>query len=268
MAAGKPLIPLSVVAGYEDTLRAAVLLALDAQVASVNQKLRNYGLPGNLTAASKKATGAAVGAIVVPLAWSADGWSNQVNTHLAPAAAAVAAAAVIAAAATMPSAATWGMATSADTISTAIVARAIGVGQSIGARVDAAGLAESGADDAITEAMASASDILGGIIGAMSNMAATVASNDVATAVTAYGAPTYLSATKTWNSMEDDRVRPDHEEADGQEVAINETFQVGGEDMTGPGDPSASDEQTINCRCFLSYDGLVPEGAGDFDTAE
>lgn len=62
------------------------------------------------------------------------------------------------------------------------------------------------------------------------------------------------------NSMEDDRVRPDHAEADGQEVALNDVFIVGGEAMTGPHDPSASDEQTYGCRCFQSTDGVLPDG--------
>lgn len=267
MARGKPLIPLTTVADYEVTLRKAVLAALDGQVASINRKLRSHGLPGSLTAAGtkKKAAGAAaVGAIVVPLAWSADTWAKQVNEHLAPAAASVASAAVADASANVAASAVWGMATAEQTITDTIVAQALASGAAIGARVDAAGIAAEDVAEGITTAMASSADILGGVIGALSNMAATVASDTVAQAVTAYGAPEYLSATKTWNSMEDDKVRPDHEDADGQEVSINVTFQVGAEDMTGPGDPSASDEQTINCRCYVSYDGLVPEGAGDF----
>ncbi len=63
--------------------------------------------------------------------------------------------------------------------------------------------------------------------------------------------------TKMWQSMGDDRVRPDHEDADGQEVAIDDTFTVGGEDLAYPGDPSASAAQTYNCRC------VVVPGSGD-----
>lgn len=52
-----------------------------------------------------------------------------------------------------------------------------------------------------------------------------------------------------WLSARDDHVRPSHNEADGQIVGIGEPFDVGGEALQYPGDPSASLEETINCRC-------------------
>lgn len=61
---------------------------------------------------------------------------------------------------------------------------------------------------------------------------------------------------KEWISAEDDRVREAHQEADGQVVDEDENFEVGGEEMEGPGDPNASAENVINCRCTL---GLVPK---------
>jgi hypothetical protein len=61
------------------------------------------------------------------------------------------------------------------------------------------------------------------------------------------------AVTKVWKTAEDDLVRPDHADADGQEVGIAETFDVGGEDLAYPGDPNGSWEQVANCRCTVLY---------------
>jgi len=52
-----------------------------------------------------------------------------------------------------------------------------------------------------------------------------------------------------WLATKDDRVRDDHLAADGQVVNVGEPFDVGGEALEYPGDPSGSPENTINCRC-------------------
>lgn len=54
---------------------------------------------------------------------------------------------------------------------------------------------------------------------------------------------------RAWLSTQDDRTREDHLGADGQEVAMDEAFDVGGEALMFPGDPAGSPENTINCRC-------------------
>lgn len=58
--------------------------------------------------------------------------------------------------------------------------------------------------------------------------------------------------THTWQSMEDDRVRPTHVEADGQTVPIEEPFKVGKYLLMYPGDRSlgAGEEEIILCRCY------------------
>jgi Phage Mu protein F like protein len=61
------------------------------------------------------------------------------------------------------------------------------------------------------------------------------------------------AATKTWLTAEDDLVRDTHAEADGQTVAIDDVFDVGGESAQYPGDPQLSDEESCNCRCTLVY---------------
>jgi hypothetical protein len=61
-----------------------------------------------------------------------------------------------------------------------------------------------------------------------------------------------VTATKTWLATPDGRTRPEHAEANGQTVGINDTFTVGGEDISGPGDGSAAN--VCNCRCTLTFD--------------
>jgi len=62
-----------------------------------------------------------------------------------------------------------------------------------------------------------------------------------------------LSLTKVWLSLHDSKVRDDHAEADGQEVGMDEAFDVGGEQLMYPGDPAGSAGNTINCRCTVIY---------------
>jgi uncharacterized protein with gpF-like domain len=52
-----------------------------------------------------------------------------------------------------------------------------------------------------------------------------------------------------WLATIDARTRPEHSAADGQRVPIGEPFIVGGEPLMGPGDPTGSAENVINCRC-------------------
>ncbi len=65
---------------------------------------------------------------------------------------------------------------------------------------------------------------------------------------------------KEWVTAEDDRVRDgdhggaDHSSMDGQEVELDEKFNVQPDSlMEGPGDTSAPADQVINCRCVLTY---------------
>ena len=58
---------------------------------------------------------------------------------------------------------------------------------------------------------------------------------------------------KTWLATPDERTRESHIEADGQTVALNENFQVGGFPMPYPGYPLAPAEEVINCRCTITY---------------
>ena len=66
----------------------------------------------------------------------------------------------------------------------------------------------------------------------------------------------YVAATKMgiemereWVSALDARTRPEHAEADGQVVGVDEPFTVGGEKLMFPGDRSGSGWNIYNCRC-------------------
>lgn len=62
------------------------------------------------------------------------------------------------------------------------------------------------------------------------------------------------SVRKVWNSAHDNRVRHTHRELDGESVGLNDSFvSVSGARLRYPLDPTAPLEETINCRCNLTY---------------
>lgn len=58
---------------------------------------------------------------------------------------------------------------------------------------------------------------------------------------------------KVWRSEHDARTRPSHRGADGQAVAIDQAFSVGGSRLMFPGDPTGPPDEVFNCRCRLEY---------------
>lgn len=58
---------------------------------------------------------------------------------------------------------------------------------------------------------------------------------------------------KIWISTRDARTRDTHAAAEGLTVEINDRFDVGGEMLDCPGDPSGSAENVINCRCAVAF---------------
>lgn len=75
----------------------------------------------------------------------------------------------------------------------------------------------------------------------------TVNAASVRRVATAFGSGSAFS--RRWQSAEDDRTRPTHNEADGQTVALNEPFVVGGAALDFPGDPSGPPQEITSCRC-------------------
>ncbi len=269
--AGVRLVPKHVVDSHARQLRAAVLAAWEDQLIRIHVTLRANGIVlHSLTAAGKAGGAAAAKHTSVPALWSQDAWVRSLDTHLAPVATDVALAAVQAAVKTLKAErALWGLTHNADKTAAAVVARATSSGAWIGQRLDRAGVqgtghaltaadvklgspteGTAGVDTTIMGVLATAPDILGDTIGAMANTIATMGSEDVtsylASAVTSIDAEPYLSATKSWNNVGDDKVRDTHQDVN--DVAINEYFDVGG-GMIGPGDPDGPDEEVINCRC-------------------
>ncbi|BEV43922.1 phage minor head protein [Afipia carboxidovorans] len=68
------------------------------------------------------------------------------------------------------------------------------------------------------------------------------------------GKITAQNVRKVWNSAHDKRVRHTHRELDGESVGLNELFvSPSGASLRYPLDPNAPLEETVNCRCNLTY---------------
>ncbi|MFJ3793452.1 phage portal protein [Kitasatospora sp. NPDC090091] len=72
--------------------------------------------------------------------------------------------------------------------------------------------------------------------------------------------------TRTWISRGDERVRPAHQELNGQTLPVLEPFSADGFPLRYPGDPIAPPALIRNCRCRLRYQAeplLTDEGEVD-----
>lgn len=92
------------------------------------------------------------------------------------------------------------------------------------------------------------------------NRSETIARTEVIAAsnlgsVTAAKATGLTGLKKIWLATMDNRTRETHALADGQEVAMKDSFTVGGEKLEFPGDISegATADEVINCRCTVIY---------------
>ena len=70
-----------------------------------------------------------------------------------------------------------------------------------------------------------------------------------------------IRVKKRWVATLDSRTRDTHQELDGQEVPVDEPFEVDGMEIMYPGDPSAEAELVYNCRCTMIevYEGIDRE---------
>lgn len=64
---------------------------------------------------------------------------------------------------------------------------------------------------------------------------------------------TNLDLNKEWIATQDGRTRLEHASADGQVVGMDKPFNVGGEELDYPGDPSGTPGNVIQCRCTQGY---------------
>lgn len=62
---------------------------------------------------------------------------------------------------------------------------------------------------------------------------------------------------REWIAAGDERTREEHAAADGQVVALEQPFSVGGEFLMYPGDPDGSPENIIQCRCTTGF--ILPD---------
>jgi len=97
-------------------------------------------------------------------------------------------------------------------------------------------------------------DLIPGMSGYRAGMIARTESHGAAN----YGsvsaaAETGLRLRKEWISAEDERTRESHDAANGQIVAQDDAFDVGGEALMYPGDPAGSAAEVINCRCTTGF---------------
>lgn len=58
-----------------------------------------------------------------------------------------------------------------------------------------------------------------------------------------------LAPMKVWIATDDARVRPTHDDADGQRTLLQSPFIVGNAPLQFPGDPRGPAQEVINCRC-------------------
>jgi HK97 family phage portal protein len=78
-----------------------------------------------------------------------------------------------------------------------------------------------------------------------------------------------LTLLKVWLATEDNHTRPAHADANGQKVAMDQPFIVGGEELKYPGDPDGSAANIISCRCCPYYERVVgPDDSDDEDDSD
>ncbi len=124
----------------------------------------------------------------------------------------------------------------------------------------AAGVAEGKAIPDLADAVQHVFDV------ASDSRATTIARTEVisafngSTAMVGAALPDDVAAGQEWIATDDDRTREAHADADGQQVATGAQFTVGDDQLDYPGDPSGSEENTINCRCTVGL--LTPEQMG------
>lgn len=132
------------------------------------------------------------------------------------------------------------------------------------ARDEAAAAAEKLRKEAIKAEAALRSSIEGGgdIFNDLSDMLANSVVEGATRETLQNSADDYPGASAVWNAVMDERTRDDHADADQQVVNLGDPFEVGGEELMYPGDPAGSDGNVINCRCWLTYEG-IDQGTGE-----
>lgn len=74
-----------------------------------------------------------------------------------------------------------------------------------------------------------------------------------------------LTLKKVWLATSDNRTRPDHAAANGQEVDLDQPFTVGGATLMYPGDPAGPAGEVVNCRCTQFYRRVTAQDDSEED---
>lgn len=94
-------------------------------------------------------------------------------------------------------------------------------------------------------------------VGARAPWRKSLSVNVVTTAVEGVRNKVYSSGkgymVAAWNASMDERTRPSHFKADGQERKPGKKFRVGAAHLRFPGDPMGPPHEVINCRCWIEY---------------
>jgi hypothetical protein len=234
------LVPESVVADAQAQIADAVKAALAQQRISVMANLHAHGI---------------VAAATVDKAslWHPATWRAAVDKHVAPVAAAVALTIVNAARQAVPAHMTWGAAVSAPAMAARITDSVDRAGGRIATAIATASAAADEVEQHVSDLLDSAIGWVADIAGRIAGSAAAEATVSLADHINNLG---YGPITQVWNSAFAQTSREDHMDADGQEVSAGEPFLIGDEELMYPGDPSGSDENTINCLCWLTVNGV------------
>lgn len=93
-----------------------------------------------------------------------------------------------------------------------------------------------------------------GLLGVVGSNVAAVAVNSAVQVAASRRAVGGGIVVKRWNAVNDDRTRPSHVAVDGAVVGVDGVFTVGGFPLRFPHDPYGPAQETVNCRCVLSFE--------------
>ena len=102
---------------------------------------------------------------------------------------------------------------------------------------------------------------------ARTEMTASMSAGHVESIRRAYEDIPGIEPAKEWLSILGTTTRPEHADADGQQVPLDEDFTVGGEACQHPGDARLSPAMRCNCACAI-ISAFVGEGLGDDEKIE
>lgn len=126
-------------------------------------------------------------------------------------------------------------------------------------RALAAGVADGASIDDLADAVRHVFAVASSSRATMIARTEVISAYNGAGALTAAELPADVVAAQEWIATRDSRTRDAHAAADGQVVRVGQPFDVDGEQLAYPGDPGASPENTVQCRCTIGY--LTPDEA-------